>query len=364
MNKKKGFTLVELLAVIVILAIIALIATPIILNVINDAKKQAALESFKGYIDGAEKTIVLNEFEDEKDTTFPEADDNGCYNLNDLDKKINVKGTKPNIDSGAKVCFENGVVTNITGLSFNGYKVEYKSGKYLINGKEVEKDDKKDLIGIPSKEYTTGDKLGVEYLGHKWIVMKDNGNNTQLVMDGYLSADELKAYLPSDVEKSDALYGNSYRIKMCLEKSSKYCTYAYGNSDNNYSWNTSIIKPTIENWLNNKMTEKGLEKEKELKGMSFTDGVDTINSYVRIPVYDEVKTLYKYCDEKGPYCADNNEYMYSNYNYWVLTRKNSENAYFFTLYKKADGNVLGGGLYTHHVSTDAPVRPVITVNEK
>ena len=34
-EKNKGFTLVELLAVIVILALIALIATPIILNVIN-----------------------------------------------------------------------------------------------------------------------------------------------------------------------------------------------------------------------------------------------------------------------------------------------------------------------------------------
>ena len=33
--KKKGFTLVELLAVIVILAIIAVIATPIILGVIE-----------------------------------------------------------------------------------------------------------------------------------------------------------------------------------------------------------------------------------------------------------------------------------------------------------------------------------------
>ena len=36
---KKGFTLVELLAVIVILAVIALIATPIVLNLIKTAKK-------------------------------------------------------------------------------------------------------------------------------------------------------------------------------------------------------------------------------------------------------------------------------------------------------------------------------------
>ena len=36
MINKKGFSLVELLAVIVILAIVALVTTPIILNVIND----------------------------------------------------------------------------------------------------------------------------------------------------------------------------------------------------------------------------------------------------------------------------------------------------------------------------------------
>ncbi|MEI3499789.1 MAG: type II secretion system protein [Bacilli bacterium] len=52
-RKNKGFTLVEILAVIVILA---LIATPIILNVINDAKKQAAKDSF--YENGTAVTAV------------------------------------------------------------------------------------------------------------------------------------------------------------------------------------------------------------------------------------------------------------------------------------------------------------------
>lgn len=54
-NNKKGFTLVELLAVIVILAIIALIATPIILNVIDNAKEESAKNSAYGYIDAVEK---------------------------------------------------------------------------------------------------------------------------------------------------------------------------------------------------------------------------------------------------------------------------------------------------------------------
>ena len=56
--KKDGFTLVELLAVVVILAVVALIATPIILNVINDAKKSSIKQSAVGYVDAVEKTIL------------------------------------------------------------------------------------------------------------------------------------------------------------------------------------------------------------------------------------------------------------------------------------------------------------------
>ncbi len=48
---KKGFTLVELLAVIVILAIIALITAPAILNVINDARQKGAEDKAWGTID-------------------------------------------------------------------------------------------------------------------------------------------------------------------------------------------------------------------------------------------------------------------------------------------------------------------------
>ncbi|MDD4733363.1 MAG: type II secretion system protein, partial [Bacilli bacterium] len=38
---KKGFTLIELIAVIVILAIVALISVPVITGIIKDTKKQA-----------------------------------------------------------------------------------------------------------------------------------------------------------------------------------------------------------------------------------------------------------------------------------------------------------------------------------
>lgn len=49
MKKNKGFTLIELIAVLVILAIIALIVTPLVLNIIKSAKKSADERSIDEY---------------------------------------------------------------------------------------------------------------------------------------------------------------------------------------------------------------------------------------------------------------------------------------------------------------------------
>lgn len=50
---KKGFTLVELLAVIVIIAVIALITTPIVLGAIQDAKENALKDTAHGLVTAA-----------------------------------------------------------------------------------------------------------------------------------------------------------------------------------------------------------------------------------------------------------------------------------------------------------------------
>ena len=55
MKNKKGFTLVELLAVIVILAIILVIAVPKILTVIDDTRTESMKSSAKMIIDSAER---------------------------------------------------------------------------------------------------------------------------------------------------------------------------------------------------------------------------------------------------------------------------------------------------------------------
>ena len=140
MDKKKGFTLVELLAVIVILAIIALIATPIILNVINDAKKEAAKDSFYGYMDAIEKAIIVNDVDEEEG--FPPPDSNGCYNLKELNEKVNIKGTKPKIADDAKVCLKEGTTTRLTGVEIDGFTFAY-DGKELTQTKNGTTEDVK-----------------------------------------------------------------------------------------------------------------------------------------------------------------------------------------------------------------------------
>ena len=62
---KKGFTLVELLAVIVILAIIALIATPIVINVVNESRENANKRSVEGYMKAYETAYYQAILEDE-----------------------------------------------------------------------------------------------------------------------------------------------------------------------------------------------------------------------------------------------------------------------------------------------------------
>ena len=66
MRKTNGFTLIELLAVIVILAIIALIAVPMILGVVEKARKSSAESSALGYIDAVEKQMMINELATDK----------------------------------------------------------------------------------------------------------------------------------------------------------------------------------------------------------------------------------------------------------------------------------------------------------
>lgn len=119
---KKGFTLVELLAVIVVLAIIALIAIPQITNVISKARKNAAINSAYGYVEAIENQVILNSMK----TSNSKIDD-GTYYVEDL--TISIKGKGP--DEGV-VTIEKGSVKSAK-LCIGKYSIDYDGNEASIS---------------------------------------------------------------------------------------------------------------------------------------------------------------------------------------------------------------------------------------
>ena len=89
--KNKGFTLVELLAVIIVLAVIATITYPAMTDLIAKAQIRGARTRAISWVDSVDKSMVNNEFTYDYNYLTP-----GIYDL-PLDEKykIDVKGTKP-----------------------------------------------------------------------------------------------------------------------------------------------------------------------------------------------------------------------------------------------------------------------------
>ena len=94
----KGFTLLELLAIIVLLAVIAIITVPVVIGVINDARKKAFTDSAYNLVKAAQTYQTVNGGEIEVKINYT----NGNPSL-DIGK---FKGDLP--DSGTFILDSNG----------------------------------------------------------------------------------------------------------------------------------------------------------------------------------------------------------------------------------------------------------------
>ena len=131
---KKGFTLVELLAVIVVLAIVSLIAIPTINNLIRKTKDDSAILGAQSYAHAIETQSITNELKGLGNIK------DGVYEIGTID--VNVHGKTPKkgiitVKSGkvvdAKLCINDKSVDVIKGkakFSDNNYCSE--SGKVIV----------------------------------------------------------------------------------------------------------------------------------------------------------------------------------------------------------------------------------------
>lgn len=140
--KKNGFTLVELLAILIILSLIAIITIPVVFNMIDSSKKGTVKDSAYGYISSIQKMYYSNQLDD----SFFELGDR-YYTVSELkDLGINFNGQEPIGDSW--VLFSNNDVVKGC-LQFDDYRVGIENGevtkvlkgqceaKFKFNGKYV-----------------------------------------------------------------------------------------------------------------------------------------------------------------------------------------------------------------------------------
>ena len=347
MKKRKGFTLAELLAVIVILGIITSITVPIVTDQIDKYKTKVCVTQYDNILNAARSYGAdhLTELGKSKTITLRTLNDGGYIDASNMKDPI----TKNTISQDLKIIIE---------------KVGKKYKYFLSNNEDIGcKDDYKNFYdknslftGIPSKEYRQGDK--VEYLGYKWLVMKDNGETVRIIMNGYLSSDDLNKNKPKDVIATATNEG----MEICDETnlSNTYCSV---NVEDSYNYQKSIIKPTIENWIDEKMTQYGYTKGAELTQMTYTDGEENLTSWIRIPTKEETDDLNYTCISDGlPYCASTTNYMYANYDYWTLTKNKGFSSSVYGFIYLPD-NSRTGGVVGRFPALLHQVRPVITVNK-
>lgn len=86
LRNNKGFTLIELIAVVTIMAIIALIATPNIISMIDNGNKEKYISDAKEFISKASYMYNLDKYKDGNEKVFESTSDGNKIYLKDIEK--------------------------------------------------------------------------------------------------------------------------------------------------------------------------------------------------------------------------------------------------------------------------------------
>ena len=188
---KRGFTLIELMAVILILGIIALIAVPTVGNIIDDATTDAGKESVNNYIRAVEDNIALKTL---KGINI----DDGLYSKNEL---ADVK-TRGRLDN-AFIEIRNGKIVSGSfcafdrAYSYDGTTVIYQ--KYQTNCETSERINSKVVSIVSNNGGVNGN----------YMFITEDGN---LYGMGYNNYGVLGVNQPEYVDKPTRI-NNGYKFK-------------------------------------------------------------------------------------------------------------------------------------------------------
>ena len=310
--KKKAFTLIELIAVLVIMAILALIVTPLVMNIIRKAKTAADKRSIDAYGRSIEIAIA-NYLLDKGD--FPTS-------INDLTieysgDEVVCSTTQLNSDSSVY----------LTGCAVAGKNVDYSYGS-----------DKNPVV---YDEYSIGDE--VEYKGIDYYVIDDSGEDevsVTLLKKTPLTVEEVNLYGGVGTENNHVNVYVTSNVNSNYYKKAKdvngYGGLAYFSSEvcssdtRDFSgcttdYELSEAKYVIDNWVNSNLSNV------------FRARLITKDEYELMTTIETYETP----TEPGRRTFPMYNWMYNNdYKYWTMTPEDDSSTVLFIV--NQDGFLSGG----------------------
>ena len=227
--RKNAFTLIELLAVIVILAIISLIAVPIVLGIIEDSKKSSKEESIKMYAKAVEQGVANYFLKNPNRKEVPTIQElqEGKY----LNYKGNVSCEKIEIYQNSKIYLDKCTV--------DGQLVTYTYG-------EKQKKSYKEYITLVNDTGTSGLSIGDEYTYKV--------NDTDTFYFYVLSIEEDKVNLIMDRNICGSATEENASTNGTEATNENPCTIVWhtGADNNNYGPDTAMkgLYNATKNWTN------------------------------------------------------------------------------------------------------------------
>ena len=376
-KKKKGFTLIELLAVIIVLSIIALITTPIIFNVIENAKIKSLEKSCYGVIDAVR-------------TKYAE----GLLNLNKITtgnvNELTVAGEKPIAGTwtiyNSKDSVEKGI--KIEGVKFASMK------DYVCTNVNSDGTINSNVTCTKENDVSSEPILKEKLLG-------TNDSNVVTSGDGLYSKTTSTGttyYFKGAVENNYVKFADKvWRIVRINEDgtmrlitqdnviSSQKFNSAYNTYDKMYYTN-SEIKTAVENWYKTNISDKGFdekvvngnyfcEQAKVVYNTNYTAGSATVatkDNYT--PSFDcttdgngkgvvsgkvGLITIDEVLFAGGVIGSSSNFYLKNGSAYCMMS---PAGFYTYNDYARAWGVVSAGRIGDFHVASNYGVRPVINLS--
>ena len=301
--KKKGFTLIELIAVLVIMAIIALIVTPLVMNIIRKARTSADKRSIDAY--GRSIELAIAGYLMDKGS-FPTSIDQ--LTIEYSGDEVVCSTTQINTDSSVY----------LAGCTVGGRSVEYHYGENKSSNPEP-----------VTPSYQVGDHVSYNGVTYHVIEDSDTTNDTvKLLKENPLTKTEMDNLNLTNVTISSDYKGTDYgRVK-------------FGDS---VDYSTSTVKQVVDAWKNTAVAS----------GDTATARLITYDELMDNLGYDQANWKVSSFEVNPDYTPS---WVYnSNYDYWTMSQYRDSS---IVWYVNNDGSLNG-----NDPSGSRMVRPVLELSK-